>query len=359
MMMNWLQPKRLFTRRELWYHTLMMPILFPAGNYLFLHERYFTDPVVFGWGTLLVFGLYVLSLVILTVAVKSVFWWYPNVRQARLRNVVALLVATTLTVGLAVFDVWAYSLFPVFDRPFTWGTVRAIVLLGLVFDMLLCFVLGIQYTYARWQENQTEKEQLKSVVLQRQLDSLKQQINPHFLFNALNSISSLITDEPEQAEEFVDEMAKVYRYMLQANQYPVVTLAEEVQFVRSYIRLLTIRYKTALLTSVQIDPACESAQLPPLTLQILLDDVIQHNTLKADKPLCISIRTTPDRWLRVSHSRQPRTVLVDTRLPGFDMIVQRYLSVGRSLPVVETGLTEANVMLPLLTNVPASLSTPP
>lgn len=115
-------PKLLFTRPELWYHGLMMPVLFPAGNYLFLHDRYFTDPAVFGWGTLLVAGLYGLSLVVLTAMVKIIFQRYPGVRQVGQRNVLALLAVTTLTVGLAVFDVWTYSLFPVFQRPFDWGT---------------------------------------------------------------------------------------------------------------------------------------------------------------------------------------------------------------------------------------------
>lgn len=345
--MTWWQPKRLFTRRELWYHTLMMPVLFPAGNYLFLHERYFTDPVVFGWGTLLVFVLYVVSLVILTAAVKSVFWRFPDVKQAPQRNVIALLVATTLTVDLAAFDVWAYSLFPVFERPFNWGTVRAIVLLGLVFDVLFCFVLGIQFTYARWQESQTEKEQLKSQVLQQQFDSLKQQINPHFLFNALNSISTLIADEPQQAEAFVDEMAKVYRYLLQANQHQLVTLAGEIQFARSYARLLAIRYKTAIQTRINVDPAYEQACLPPLTLQTLIDDIIQHNTLKADKPLRIHIDTTAEGWLYISHNRQPRTVLVDTGLPGFDDVVNRYRAAALATPVLEVGPIESSVWLPL------------
>ena len=353
-MTNWFSQNQLFTRRELWYHGLMMPVLFPAGNYLFLRERYFTDPVVFGWGTLLVFILYVLSLVILTATVKSIFRRFPDARQVRQRNLLALLAATTLTVGLAAFDVWAYSLFPVFRRPFEWGTVRAILLLGVVFDLLLCFVLGIQYTYTRWQESQTEKEQLKGLVVQQQIDQLKQQINPHFLFNALNAISSLIAEEPKQAEIFVDTMSRVYRYMLQAGQLPVVTLTDEVQFVRSYIRLLTIRYQTGLQTTIHIDPVCEEYQLPPLTLQILLDDIIQHNTLKVNSPLCVNISTTSDKWLHISHNRQPRTVLVDTGLPGFDTVCGRYRAIGTAMPVLETGAVESWVLLPLLRGSPIS-----
>ena len=347
-MTDWLHLDRLFTRRELWYHLLMMPVLFPVGNYLFLGERYFTDAAVFGWGTGLVLVLYWLSLVVLTVVVKAVFRRFPNARQAQQRTVLALLVATTLTVGLAAFDVWAYSLFPLFERPFAWDTVRAIGVLGLIFDLLLCFLLGIQYTYSRWQENQTEKEQLKGLAVQQRLDALRQQLNPHFLFNALNSVSSLITEDQSQAEEFVNELAKVYRYLLQTNQRERVSLAEEVQFIRSYTRLLAIRYGDALRLRIVVAPAYESAPLPPLTLQMLIDDIIQHHILKADKPLNIDIETTPNGRLRVSHNRQPRSIRIDTGLPGFADVVSRYQAGGLPTPVLDDGPNVTSVWLPLL-----------
>ena len=347
-MTDWLHPNRLFTRRELWYHLLMMPVLFPVGNYLFLGERYFTDAAVFGWGTGLVFALYWFSLFVLTAAVKGVFQRFPNVRQARQRTLLALLVATTLTVGLATFDVWIYSLVPLFRQPFAWETVQAIGLLGLAFDLLLCFVLGIQYTYSRWQENQTEKEQLKGLVVQQRLDALKQQLNPHFLFNALNSVSSLIAEDPLQAEEFVNELAKVYRYLLQANQRERVSLAEEVQFIRSYTQLLVIRYGESLRLRIAVDVAYESASIPPLTLQMLTDDIVQHHILKPDKPLHITIETTPDGRLRVGYNRQPRTIRMDTGLPGFADVINRYRASGLPAPVLEDGPDVTSIWLPLL-----------
>lgn len=339
----------LFTRRELWYHCLMMPILFPVGSYLFLHERYFTDATVFGWGTLLVSGLYWFSLIVLTAAVKGVFRHYPDLRQVRQRNLIAMLVATTLTAGLAIFDVWTYSLVPLFERPFNWGTVRAILLLGLVFDALLCFVLGIQYTYGRWQENQTEKEQLKSAVLQQQLDALRQQINPHFLFNSLNSISALITDYPQQAGFFVDELAKVYRYMLQANTRDRATLADEIMFIQSYGQLLAFRYGAALSVQINTAPVYDTALLPPMTLQILLDYLIQHNCLSPQKPLCIYIDTTPTGWLCIRHNPQPRQVWVDRHLPGYDDIYARYRTIGAALPTQSITPAGQQILLPLLT----------
>ncbi len=252
--MNIHLPKPLFTRPELWYHVLMMPVLFPVGNYLFLHERYFTSPSVFAWGTGLVFGLYWLSLGILTAVVKSIIRHYPAARQVRQRTLIALLAVTTLTSGLAVFDVWMYSLFPVFSRPFDWGTVRAIIALGVVFDLLLCFVLGIQYTYSRWQENQTEKEQLKRAALQQDFDALKRQINPQFLFTSLTSLSALIGQDQQRASVFVDHLSNVYRYLLGVAHQPLTTLGAELAFINSYGYLLTTRYQSGISLTIAVDP---------------------------------------------------------------------------------------------------------
>ena len=197
------------SKQELWYHSLMMPILFPVGNYFFIGPRYFSDSQVFIGGTLLVFVLYWLSIATLTIAIRLVIYRFPEMQQTVSRTTVMLLVVGTLTVGLAILDVFLFHLFPIFQTPFDWPTVRAILILGLIFDICLCTVLNVFYTYSKWQENQTESEQLKRVAVQTQLDTLKSQVNPHFLFNCLNSLSSLISEDPAVAERFVDEMSKV------------------------------------------------------------------------------------------------------------------------------------------------------
>ena len=346
--MNVQLPNPLFTRTELWYHGLMIPILFPAGNYFFLHERYFADPVVFLWGTLLVAVLYALSLILLTLVVKIIIRQFPDVQQVWQRNGIALLAVTTLTVGLAVFDVWAYSLFPLFQRPFSWGTVRAIIILGGIFDVLLCFVLGIQYTYSRWQENQVENEQLKRAALQHDYDLLKQQIDPHFLFNSLTSLSALIGHNQQQAGLFVDHLAKVYRYRLSASSQSLTTLNAEIAFVNSYVYLLTTRYQSGISVHIEVNPKQGSATLPLLSLQLLLDHAIRHNVVSTQKPLTIRIATTPAGSLRVGYNRQPRPLRLQTGTDEMVALLARYATLP--VPAVEisdTG-TELFIILPLM-----------
>ncbi|MPR36825.1 sensor histidine kinase [Salmonirosea aquatica] len=346
--MNVRLPNPLFTRTELWYHGLMMPILFPAGNYFFLHERYFTDPAVFLWGTLLVAVLYAFSLILLTLVVKMIIRQFPDVQQVWQRNGVALLAVTTLTIGLAVFDVWAYGLFPIFERPFSWGTVRAIVILGAIFDLLLCFVLGIQYTYSRWQENQIETEQLKRAALQHDFDALKQQIDPHFLFNSLTSLSALIGQNQQQAGLFVDHLAKVYRYRLSTSNQSLTPLNAEIAFVNSYIYLLKTRYQSGISVHIEINANQGSATLPLLSLQLLLDYAVRHNVVSVQKPLTIRMATTSTGTLRVSYNRQPRPLRLHTGTDELVALLARYATLPvPAVEVADTG-TEFSITLPLL-----------
>ncbi|GHB75335.1 sensor histidine kinase [Persicitalea jodogahamensis] len=348
--MNVRLPSPLFTRTELRYHVLMIPVLFPAGNYFFLHERYFKDPVVFLWGTLLVALLYGLSLILLTVVVKIIIRQFPDVQQVRQRNGVALLAVATLTVGLAVFDVWVYSLFPIFERPFSWGTVRAIIILGVVFDFLLCFVLGIQYTYSRWQENQVETEQLKWAALQYDFDTLKQQIDPHFLFNSLTSLSALIGQNQQQASLFVDHLAKVYRYRLSTSTQSLTTLSAEISFINSYIYLLKTRYQSGILVHIDVDPARGSAILPLLSLQLLLDYAIRHNVVSMQKPLVVHI-TTREQDLRVAYNRQPRPLRLLTGPDELVALLAKYATLPIPAVEVSDNGIEFSIRLPLLAEV--------
>ncbi len=346
--MNLHFPRPLFTRQELWYHAVMIPVLFPAGNYLFLGERYFTNPALFSWGTLLVAVLYVLSLVVLTAVVKIIFQRFPEEHQVRQRNITALLAVTTLTVGLAVFDVWAYSRFRIFERSFTWDTVREVVVLGIVFDLLLCFVLGIQYTYSRWQENQTEKEQLKRAALQQDFDALKQQVNPHFLFNSLTSLSVLIGQDQREAGLFVDHLSKVYRYLLGTSRQPLTTLASELTFLNSYGYLLKTRYQSAISISVAVDTVWRSANLPPLSLQLLLDYATKYNIVSVQKPLSIRLDMTPAGELRVQYNRQPRRLLVRSATDELATLLAKYAALSAQMVVVTEDEHYFTILLPLL-----------
>jgi len=137
-----------------------------------------------------------------------------------------------------------------------------------------------------------ENEKLRSESIQSQFESLKSQLSPHFLFNSLTALKTLIDDSPVQAKQYVNHLSQVLRYTLQRNRKQLVTLAEELEFTESYIFLLKIRYDTNLQISIKIADETKSWLLPPLTIQTLVENAVKHNEISNDFPLSISIETS-------------------------------------------------------------------
>ena len=150
-----------------------------------------------------------------------------------------------------------------------------------------------------------ENEQLRTENLRNQYESLKSQLNPHMLFNSLNTLYSLIREEPDKAEHFVQELSKVLRYTLQDNESHCVTLQEEMAFVRSYLYLLEMRYEDNLHFEIAIDPSLMACKLPPMSVQLLIENAVKHNEISNRHPLTIIIQSEGDQ-LRVSHVLQPK-----------------------------------------------------
>nr|WP_230687435.1 sensor histidine kinase [Hymenobacter ruricola] len=227
--------------------------------------------------------------------------------------------------------------------PWIVGSVLLVnVLVVVLFELLLAL--------NQWQTNQLGAERLEHEQLQGQLDEVKQQISPHFLFNSLNSLSVLIGEDPRQAERFVDEMAKVYRYLLQSHRggeplagHPgLTTLEAELRYLASYAHLLRTRYGAALELSIAADVAEGHRQggLLPLTLQTLVDNALRHNVASAARPLRIAVDTTPAGQVRVRNTRQKRTVRVPLPQDNLAALQARYQRLGPGGPAVEVAAGE-------------------
>lgn len=349
-------PRPLFTRPELWYHLLWLPVVYPVAGGVLFGGRYFKHLNVFVIGTLTMFVLHALNLLALTVLVKGIIAYYNDVKQVQQRNLIALSVGTLLSAMMSVGSVWVCSRVPLLQTSFSTGVALYVAGIGAISALLMGYVLIVTDTYARWQKNQTEKEQLREMAMQQQLDALKGQINPHFLFNSLNSVSSLIADEPKQAEAFVDEMAKVYRYMLQAHTRIWVPLGQEIQFARSYAQLLMVRYRQALVIQIDVPSIDESYGVPPLTFRNLLDDILHHQIVQVNKPLHIRIKSVGDRQLLIQYNRQPRALWIEPPSAGFDDVVNVYKLMGAPPPHREIDDGNDQIRLPL---IPVSISFTP
>jgi two-component system, LytTR family, sensor kinase len=206
------------------------------------------------------------------------------------------------------------------------------------------------YTIKQWKNSLTEKEQLQQLTIQQEFETLKSQVNPHFLFNCFNTLSSLIVEDRKQAEVFLNELSKVYRYLLRNNEDGLSSLQTEIRFIESYYRLLKTRHGEAVQLSIETDKKYDHYLLPSLTLQLLVENAVKHNVLSKNKPLVIDIFTTAGNKLVVSNNLQLRTLKVPSNKIGLDNIKAKYELLNQPGFQVLKDKKTFSVVLPLIWN---------
>ncbi|KAF5083703.1 Histidine kinase [anaerobic digester metagenome] len=200
----------------------------------------------------------------------------------------------------------------------------------------------MQLTEANTQLLKVQKENLQS-----QFEVLKQQMNPHFLFNSLNVLSSLISRDVNKSQQFIDEFSHIYRYVLETIEKPVVTLNRELGFVRSYMFLQQIRYGENLNFNISIPSSILNLYMPPLSLQMVLENAIKHNVINEGNPLRIDI-FSDNGWLVVRNNIQPKISMSKSTGLGQKNMVKRYALISSMIPTFSVVTNYYEVKLPLL-----------
>jgi LytS/YehU family sensor histidine kinase len=219
-----------------------------------------------------------------------------------------------------------------------------------IINVFLTFLHEGIARYENWRANLTETEAVKKVYRQSRLMGLKSQVNPHFLFNSLNSLSCLIQDDQEKGEKFLDEMTKVYRYMLQNDEEQFVTLDTELKFIQSYLYLLRVRHCNALNIIIDVTEEDRQRLLPPLALQTIVENILSQNAITREQPLDISIYTEVDGAIAIGNNVQPRTVPENPDAEkGLDNLVRKYELLNQPPVTILGNSTERIVRLPLVT----------
>lgn len=204
------------------------------------------------------------------------------------------------------------------------GLIASSIVYGIVTFLLLLACYELLYHFARLRHVERERDRLAREKLQAELQQLKGIVNPHFLFNNLNSLSSLISEDPPQAEAFLDELTKVFRYLLRTNELELTTLAQELEFMNSYYHLLQTRYGKAIRLEVRVAEAVEKHLLPPLTLQLLIENAVKHNRAHKEKPLCIELFSDAGNRLVVRNNLMLREQRLESTGIGLRSINSRY-----------------------------------
>lgn len=251
--------------------------------------------------------LIITYVVALTMFIINFYILKPADRQSQL-NALRIVSAVILTIILvSVLNHFLFSISSAFDtRPPGRGRRNEFDLTNFFVSALVVgCVLIIRLVFQK-QGMKLENETLKREALQSQYESLKNQLSPHFLFNSLTALKVLIQDAPDKAQNYVNSLSKALRYTLQSNENHLVRLREEMEFMESYLYLIRMRYDTNLMVQKDINEKLLSYELPPLTIQTLVENAIKHNEISKRRPLKIEIFTTEHESLIVRNNIQKK-----------------------------------------------------
>ncbi|MBF9238055.1 histidine kinase [Hymenobacter sp. BT683] len=217
-----------------------------------------------------------------------------------------------------------------------------------VLSLFFYYFVEREHSRQKLQQEGYRVTQLQKETLQAQLEALKNQVDPHFLFNSLNVLGSLIHLDADRAVQFLGQLSDVYRALLAAGAHPLVPLRSEMALVRAYAQLMETRFGAALRVEWDVAPAWEDALVPPTAVQMLLENAIKHNGATPRKPLVIKV-SAADGMLVVENNRQSRTDAVASTHLGLQNILRRYHHLtDRPVAIVPTPASFV-VRLPLLT----------
>jgi LytS/YehU family sensor histidine kinase len=232
--------------------------------------------------------------------------------------------------------------------------IAVIFVLFTIFVVLINFIYYQRYFFHQWQQSilQNAQLQVQTARLEKeksmmQYHHLKNQVNPHFLFNTLTSLDGLIKSNPALASDFVQHLSKVYRYVLEHKENEVVSIQEELNFVEHYLSLLTIRYKNAVQISVRITNDGKEKGIVMVTLQMLIDNAIKHNMAQPTSPLVINIYDEGG-YLHIRNNKQLKKLIEHSNKQGLAQLEQLYSYLSDCPVVIKNEPDYFAVNLPLL-----------
>lgn len=264
----------------------------------------------------------------------------------------ALMLLVSIVIPALIISFWVF----VFDFSFGRVTVDCDrmdsvlyfdhIVTAIIITVFMVFIYELRSLYAVWRDSLIEKEKLKRESIEYQYNALTTQLDPHFLFNALNVLSSLVRAKDDKAIDFIDNFSDLYRYVLNAQKEVAVPLKNELALVDKYLSLQLIRYQNNLNFSLELKHEDNKKLVPPLSVQLLVENAIKHNIISHAKPLTIEI-ITKDDMLYVKSTFQPRTVS-DSNKVGHKILEQRYAHITDKLPNFEIKDNQYIATIPLL-----------
>ncbi|MFK7031554.1 histidine kinase [Flavobacterium oreochromis] len=227
---------------------------------------------------------------------------------------------------------------------------------SMVITLIVTLGLYLFHFYKNYQEHKLTEQKVIAGTASAKFETLKNQIDPHFLFNSLNVLSSLIEENPEQAQRFTTSLSKVYRYVLEQKDKELVSVEEELSFAKTYMNLLKMRFENSLSFQLPVDFNNAEAKVVPLSLQLLLENTIKHNIVSEKKPLEIKI-FIENNYLVVENNLQKKEVLQERQGVGLQNIINRYGLISSRKVLIQQNSIFFRVYIPILTKQVAIMET--
>ncbi|MFC2089341.1 sensor histidine kinase [Bacteroidota bacterium] len=285
------------------------------------------------------------GIVFLVIVLDEKLPWlkYPVKRLIFQVSIMLIYVIVIVFIG---FSIWIWL-----DKNMSFQTLNMMAFQGLKMGLLFMFfsmlIGNTVFFFKNWRQAAIHQEELKRAQITLQFQTLKNQIKPHFLFNSLNSLISLINNEPDKATQFVHKLSDVYRYVLEQSENELVDVSEEVKFLEDYIYLQKIRFGNSLEVNINIDLGRKSLVIP-LSLQMIVENAIKHNMVSKEFPLAIYIYSTPENQVVIKNNLHVKDVIENSLGIGIENLKKRIAFFTDETLIIEEGTEEFIVKIPVI-----------
>ena len=337
-----------WSKLKIYSFLVPMPFIVAMLHLIMYEHRIWHEPLIWIVSTPII---YVLGYFSVSAHFKYDEWVeakFPGLHQTRQRVIRKILVTLFVMTPSVYLIFLVYHVFNIMDYEFQLKHLWQGALVGLGVNVIFETLHEADFIFRKYKESKAENETLQELSVHQEFDALKSQVNPHFLFNCFNTLSSLISIDKQKAVQFLDELSKVYRYLLRNNQESLSTLENELTFIDSYFSLLQTRHGDSIRLSKKIDKQYLSYLIPSLTLQLVVENAVKHNSISKSNPLMIDIFTAGENKLVVNNNLQRRATAAPTNGVGLENIKTKYKLLNQEGIQVMEGGKNFTVVLPLI-----------
>lgn len=333
----------MFSTRNRYLFILLLSVYSYINILVTIGERLFDFELnsfyLFGVLTLVVLGVWELNRLVEKQVIK---------KTTRIHPLILLFLASMINVVM-VSTISLFALYAILGMPlqFNFDHWKLLTAFGFRVNLFLNCVNAIVFFMNRLKKAQLEAEQLKKQNIEARFEALRNQINPHFLFNCFNVLSTLVHKDAEASSTFIAQLSNVYRYLLYNQENKIVPLKDELAFLDSYTYLLRTRFNENLLIENRISDSSDKIMVAPASLQMLIENAIKHNVASRKQPLKIILEKQED-YIVVSNTLQKKEIEEESTKIGLGNIVKRYKLLSDQPVIVEMTQINFIVKLPVL-----------